>query len=90
MFAILCAFDFVFHFVSLASYALQLQITNEELLFVPAAFFNTPSLPHKSYSPLSARIMRPSGDPQTVQHNLRRGDLLCLRHFPAETVINLH
>lgn len=55
-------------------------------------FFYAPSLPHSLVPPLllSAHIMCPSGAPKTVLHNLHWGDLLCLRHFPAETVINLH
>lgn len=89
MFAILCAFDSAFHSMQLATCALQWQTTNEELrlcllLFQQAITESCPSL-H-----LSAHIMCSSGDPKTVLHNLHWGDLLSLRLFPAETVINLH
>lgn len=91
MFPILCAFDSVFHFVRLASYAPQLQIANEELCLC-LLLSSAPRHYHIVLFPLllSSPIMCPWGDPKTVLHNLHWGDLLCMHFFQAEPVINLH
>lgn len=93
MFPILFAFDSVFLFKRLASYAPQLHIANEELCLCLLLFFSqhsvTASQPHSPLL-LPAHVMCPSGDPKTALHNLYGGDLLCLHLFPTETVINLH
>lgn len=62
------------------------KIANEELCLCATSLSHglvPPSFSKLTYCALQETL-------KTVHHNLQRGDLLCLRLFPAETVINLH